>query len=56
MFSFFSETMWGAKLERKNPIEMIQTILTEVDSFSEGLPQADDITIMAVKFSGNEKP
>ena len=38
---------------RENSVdELVKTVLTSVHDFSQGVPQADDITILAVRFKG----
>ena len=52
---FFSEERLEeilAHLKEKGITEMIQSIRSEVETFSEGTPQSDDITMLALKFYG----
>ncbi len=41
-----------ASREEFNPEEIARATLTEISNFSAGTPQADDITVMAIRFSG----
>jgi sigma-B regulation protein RsbU (phosphoserine phosphatase) len=52
---FFSEKRIEeilAHLQEKDVTEVIRSVRSEVQTFSEGTPQADDITMLALKFYG----
>ena len=52
---FFSEERLEeilAHLQEKDVTEMIRSVRSEVETFSEGTPQFDDITMVALKFYG----
>jgi len=40
------------RLQEKGTTDIIQSIRTEIEIFSEGTPQYDDITMLALKFNG----
>ncbi len=41
-----------ARLKEKNTTDIVQSIRSEIEIFSEGTPQYDDITMLALKFHG----
>jgi serine phosphatase RsbU (regulator of sigma subunit) len=40
------------RLHEKGTTDIIQSIRSEIEIFSEGTPQYDDITMLALKFNG----
>ena len=40
------------QLKGKDTTNMIHNIRSKIDSFSEGTPQSDDITMLALRFNG----
>jgi sigma-B regulation protein RsbU (phosphoserine phosphatase) len=53
---FFGEARLEALLERDGALpaeKLVAQVMTAVDEFADGTPQADDITVMAMRYLGN---